>query len=703
MAKARKKPTTNNRSVSLPSFLRTAEVRANSYNEDDNTIDVIWSTGAKVRRYSWAERRYYDEVLVMEPSAIRMGRLNAGAPLLDSHNQWSLRSVLGSIVPGTAKVSGGKGTATIKLSRSPDDAATVDKIKDGIIRNISVGYIIHRIEKIDAPEGGVPEWRVLDWEPTEVSAVPVPADAGAQVRAGEPNSSENSAEQRLYPCEVIETRSEPQAAESKEAAMADDNTNETTSAVTEPRAAPVDQAPVEAQAPAAMTAEEARRVAQEAVRAERDRAAGIRALAAKFRAVDFGAEHIEQGTTLEAFRTALMDRLEAEQERNEPNTISHIPGPVQMTDSMAERRNAAIQNAVLNRADPSVALTEDGRDFRGLTLIELARESLEIRGIRTRGMTRLDIAQHALQPQFRSGGLIATSDFATILSNVANITLRAAYDAAPQTFRPLVRVTSVSDFKPVTRAQLGEAPSLEKVNEHGEFKRGAIKDGGETYRVETFGKIVGITRQVIINDDLEALTRLPRAFGQQAAQLESDIVWAEIMSNPTMGDGVKLFHADHKNLASAGAGITVGSVSDARLAIAHQTGLDGKTVLNLAPSYIIVPGALVTHVEQFLSQIYAAKPADAVPNSLKQLTPISDPRLDLGIGRYEIAGSPKAWYMAASPAQIDLIELAYLEGNQGVYTETRQGFDVDGVELKVRMDVGAKVIDHRGLFKNAGQ
>ena len=129
-----------------------------------------------------------------------------------------------------------------------------------------------------------------------------------------------------------------------------------------------------------------------------------------------------------------------------------------------------------------------------------------------------------------------------------------------------------------------------------------------------------------------------------------------------------------------------------RQAMRVQTGLDGKTLLNITPTYIIVPTALETLTEQFLGQIFPTKSTDVVTTSMKKLVPISEPRLD--------AASSSNWYLSGDPGQIDVVELAYLEGQQGLFTETRMGFDVDGMEVKVRQDVAAKVIDWRGLQKN---
>ncbi|AZG75986.1 HK97 family phage prohead protease [Methylocystis rosea] len=190
------------RFLELPRQLRGAQLRAESFDGAANTVVVIWTTGAKVRRYSWRDSTYYDEELVVEPGTVRLDRLNAGAPFLNTHSDWSLEDVIGSVVPGSARVEKGNGYATIKLSGAPGDADNVAKIKDGIIRNVSVGYIIHRVEKMEADDGMVPVWRVTDWEPMEVSAVPVPADPGATIRS----AARKEDTERLYRAVLVEPR-----------------------------------------------------------------------------------------------------------------------------------------------------------------------------------------------------------------------------------------------------------------------------------------------------------------------------------------------------------------------------------------------------------------------------------------------------------------------------------------------------------------
>ncbi len=155
-----------------------AQIRAASFRESDNSIEIIWTTGAPVRRRGLDG--YYDEILSLDPAHVRLGRLNAGAPFLNTHRDGNLSDVLGVVITGSAKIVAGRGVARIKLSTAPGDADHVQKIKDGVIRNISVGYAVHAAERIET-DSGIPILRVVDWEPLELSAVPVPADAGAQI------------------------------------------------------------------------------------------------------------------------------------------------------------------------------------------------------------------------------------------------------------------------------------------------------------------------------------------------------------------------------------------------------------------------------------------------------------------------------------------------------------------------------------------
>ncbi len=173
--------------LQLPPRFFAAEIRAASFNADDNSIECVWTSGATVRRMSWMDGPY-DEELVVSANAVRLARLNAGAPLLDTHMDYSVANVLGSVVPGSARIVGGQGVARVALSKAPGDADAVAKIRDGIVRNVSTGYVYHQVEKTER-DGQVPLWRVVDWEPVELTACPVPADPSAQFRAADKQST----------------------------------------------------------------------------------------------------------------------------------------------------------------------------------------------------------------------------------------------------------------------------------------------------------------------------------------------------------------------------------------------------------------------------------------------------------------------------------------------------------------------------------
>ncbi|XZQ30645.1 phage major capsid protein [Rhodobacter capsulatus] len=335
-------------------------------------------------------------------------------------------------------------------------------------------------------------------------------------------------------------------------------------------------------------------------------------------------------------------------------------------------------------------MTDRAREFRGLTLLELARHALDQRGIATRGMSKMELATEAL---IGRSGLHSTSDFPLILANVANKTLRAAYDTTPRTFTAWARQAVITDFKPVARNQLGGAPDLLRVPESGEFTYGTIGESREVYALVTYGRIVGITRQTLINDDLDAFTRIPSAFGAAAADLESDLVYSIFSTNPNMADGNPLFHASHANLGTAGA-ISETTLAEAYRLFGNQRGLEGRQI-SVLPRYIITPPG-VRSVEARKNVTATTPNAVAGVNAFaNRLEPIEEARLIPAAG-------PDPWFLAADPSRIDTIEFAYLEGQQGVYTETRSGFEVDGIEIKARHDFAAKAIDWRGLFRNAG-
>jgi len=627
-----------------------------SIDEENRTVDLIFTTGADVERMNWWTGERYIERLSTKPESVRLDRLNAGASVLDTHSSWGLSSVLGVVADGTAKMSGGQGTLRARFAKNdPDADAAWNKISQKIVRHVSVGYKTHRVEEIPPKKvGDLPVRVAIDWEPYEVSLVPIPADAGAKLR--------DSKSLETNSC-VIETRT-------LEETMADE-------VVEQERKDP----PVEPTETDAAVARETKRV-QGIITA--CRAANLSSA--------FRDKLIGEKIGLEDAQTRVLEELD----KRGGATAGPRPGPsgaVEVGEDELAKTRAGITNALLHRANPEKFKLDDGAgQFRSMSLMEIGRHILERRGISTRGVSdKMTLAGMALGFDVRSGSM-TTSDFPNILADVFNKVLRNAYDEAPSTWAPLVRRRPVSDFKPINVVQFGDAPALLQVNEHGEFKRGYISDSKETYTLLTWGRVVAITRKALINDDTNAFSRVPSMFGRTARAKESDLVWAQITGNPAMGDGNALFSAAHGNYDSGGTNIGVTGVSAARTAIRKQTSLDGEK-LNLTPRFILVPTELETEAEQLVLPVQPAQTSNVNPFQGK-LGVIAEARLS--------AASADAWYLACAASEIDVIELANLEGEEGPMVESRNGFDYDGVEIKCRLDRAAKVTDWRGLYKDVG-
>jgi ATP-dependent protease ClpP protease subunit/phage major head subunit gpT-like protein len=374
----------------------------------------------------------------------------------------------------------------------------------------------------------------------------------------------------------------------------------------------------------------------------------------------------------------------------EPLGGHYVARPASMEHESPESRRALMAEALAHRMGGPAP--REGNPYRHATFADAAREVLAHRGVSTRELSRSQIVRAALTH--------TTSDFAILLQDTTNRTLRQAYSAAPSGIMRIARKATAPDFRAKYRVQLGEWPELLEVPEGAEFKAGSIASSQETYRLRTYGRTFGITRQALVNDDLGAFADMVRAFGRSAAELQAkvlvDLLTAATGVGPTMSDTKALFHTDHGNLAGSGAALDVTSLGAARAAMRLQKGLDGATPINAEPRFILVPAALETKAEQVVASISAATAADVNPFS-GRLEVVVDPRLD---GAY--ANSAKAWYVFADPATLDTIEYAYLDGDEGPVVEAEPGFRIDGVEIKCRLDFGAGVLDWRGAYRNPG-
>lgn len=623
-------------------------------NADERTVDVVWTTGAQVKRSDWARGDYIEE-LSLRPDHVRLDRLNKGAPLLDSHENWSLRSVLG--VVERAWLNGNEGRATVRFSKRAEVEPIFQDVRDGILRNISVGYRKHKTERDET--GTVPVERAVDWEPYELSLVSIPADAAAQVRSEElPTMNSETDPERNSPMD--ETRKQEAPAEAPGA--------EAGAATTETRSIPT-PAPAPAVDAEAVRAGERRRVSDIL---DACRKAGLDG--------EFAEKLIADGTNISDARAAIIDAFSAKTHAGQPQTIG---SRIDVTEDHSEKRAAAMLDALEARS--GLKSWDDGgaREYRGTTLLDMARECVEASGVNTRGMSKEDLAGRAMH---------STTDFPLLLTSIQRVTLKAAYGAERQTWAPLAEQQNLPDFRDMSVIEVGGQMLPEELKEGGEYKSGTIQESKGSWKLTEYGKKVVIGRRLIINDNLGYITRAIQILGRGVATFEANQMWGLITGNAKcMMDNVALFHASHNNTGSGAIGVP--SISAARLALRNQKAFDGTTPLYVEPRYILLPTALETTFDQFNAPIQSTQVSNTNVFT-GYLQKIVEPRLD--------ASSATQFYVVGDYPGVQKLVYGYLEGEGGPSIESVSGRDPDGVTTYLRHSFGCMVPQHQAFYRSSG-
>lgn len=281
---------------------------------------------------------------------------------------------------------------------------------------------------------------------------------------------------------------------------------------------------------------------------------------------------------------------------------------------------------------------------------------------------------------------MGTSDFPVLLGNAAGRVLLQSFDESPAVLKQVARLNNLPNFKARTVIRLpGGAPSLNKVNESGEFEHGGIDEASNGWSLSTYGRIVSLSRQALVNDDLSAFSGLLTEFGRAAARRESDELVSMLSGTPLV-DGTALFHADRSSLLTPV--LTSGGLSDAVTALRLQKEVGGGFI-NQEPAYLVVPAVLENVARQLVAAFTPAVTTSVQPYAVKIIV---EPRLD--------AISATAWYLVS--ANQSALEYGYLDGAQGPQTFQEEGFSVDGLQIKCRLDFGTGWVAPVGWVKSTG-
>ncbi|MCP5158802.1 MAG: Clp protease ClpP [Gammaproteobacteria bacterium] len=340
---------------------------------------------------------------------------------------------------------------------------------------------------------------------------------------------------------------------------------------------------------------------------------------------------------------------------------------------------AARMGANLKKAHPAA------RDFQNTSLTGMAALCLNAAGQNPIGMSRPQLVKAAM----------TTSDFPHLLSAMANKSLTDRFEELSQQHRALCDRADLPDFKTHQAVNVSFLPGLELKREAGEIKYAALSDGAESYKLATYARGLTLSREAIINDDLQAFASLIHSAAHASSRLERDLVFGVLTANAAMSDSTALFHADHGNLDTSSAAVAIAGLNKARVLMRKQQDSSGGFVLT-QPKYIVCPVAVEGDADAVITSVSYRPASDTeqtTPKWVSQLAVVSDPRLDLV--------DADDWYLLSDPHVAPVLRLAYLNGIFVPEVQEELDFDRDVVKYKVRFDVACAAIGWAGAVKMA--
>ena len=670
-----------------------ALVNSASLDPERREVEVVFATETPCFRWGWSED--YNEILLCDKSNVRMDRINNGLPVLDAHDNSSIFNQIGRTID--VRFENNQAIAKIAFSQREELKGLLQDIRDGIVKDISVGYRVYKYEREEPTVNKLPNYRATDWEPYEITFVPVQADVNCVVR-----SSDGKNEVEVINKQIINVKFKkmitvkcPTCGYEWESAEAENYTCPECGAEFQPLAAGDDAAEAAGESATeegsdAPVGDDARdlsigtitQIRASASAQERNR---LNAILTSTRAARFpdsyAIELFNSKKGLNDCRHAIIVKAAG---KNIPVTGAHSANVG--NDAIDKKRNAA-QNAILSRAIPGVFKLESGNYFRGMTLVEIAKELYSERGISMRGKSKSEIADMVFKQRAHS-----TSDFPILFEEALNKTLRADYSFAPEYWEQIARQTSVSDFRAKNFYQVESKNGMHETPEGGEIKYTTMKEAKQTIRVKKYAEGIKFTREAFINDDLNALAIIPSRFVKDWDEIRGDLVWGMIIDNVTMDDGKQLFSTDHQNLLSgATSALSEDGLTNSLLVFRKQVALGGERRIRVQPKTIIVPAELEITARKLMTAITASttKDVNVFTNAYNILV---EPRLT----------NAKAWYLIADPNEIEGLYYAYLDGNDGLRINSEDDFNTDTMKYAVRGEFGVAAIDYRGLVKMVG-
>jgi hypothetical protein len=673
------------------------------------------------------DRGWVSQVLLME--GVRFRNDKRKLPIVDSHNTDSVTRVFGSI--RNIVIEGDQLIGIPEFASDEQAQVVATRYNEGHLNDFSIEavplerQIVREGQSYTTRQGKViegPAEIVTAWEPHNASICATGADPNSTVR-------------RSYDHERVERMDESLLATLKGLGLPEGMTDPTQIIVFLAGKA-AGQSGSDA-APMGQVELMADKEPEEAMRAEtppaEDPEKKVEAeVARQLKAADDRRKTIVAHCTLAKLERSFADTLvddpsvtvEIAQERIIRKMASQpLGGAVEgssfsVTESEHDKFMAQASAGLVQRCFQGQIKTQKAPDvqgaehFRNLGLYRLAEACVRRMNVNPERHNKGDVVRIAMGHQGtmdrfnirRSNDVYHTSgSFSSLLLDAASKTLTASYVEAPYTWDQWVRqAQSVDDFKNINRISLGESPNLEVVPEGKDYPEGKVVDQRKSYKIEKYGKEFTVTWETVINDDLDALSRIPAMHGSAARRTQEKAIYDVFLSNPLMPDGFNLFSASHTsgtNL-SGGAGAPAKATLDKAFEVmGKQKGLNSDVFLGLTPSILLVP---LAYAGTALELVNSTASVESEKNSgvsnlygrggARQLRVVASPYLD--------ANSGTNWYAIADNSLIDTVEISFLSGEESPVLESDYNIRNDSYIYTVRQSFAAAVIEHRGIFAN---
>jgi HK97 family phage prohead protease len=584
------------------------------------------------------------------------------------------------------KVEGGVSRAEIHLDmQDPEAVKVLGKVQRGFLDGVSMGFNVHEIEETGQKNSlGFDIYRAVKWEANEVSLVGIEADTNVGVGR---NINSKGAETM-----VIENKSvvgiEPE-----------NNLSDGERKITEEVAKAVEKTRIELE--------------EKHKREKEENEAFTRALEShceKFPLTKEQKEHCIKERSLDIARTYSLNNYRAE---------PHKTG-VEVSDSRGQNFVSDMADAILFKALPEqrkmLKLSEGSKAFRNIKLFDIAKIICERSGMSSSEFYSkhpLEIANRALGKSIsgKRGAYNGTGDFSNIMLDAINKFVAVMPEISPDDgWREIAKVRSVSDFKSIYSVSASEMAKLSAypIPESGEYKHVRMGDHKETYALSTYGYVYNLSRQAIINDDLNMFQDFVEKMIKSANQLPMELLCAKIVANASMGlpAGV-LCGTAHGNLLGDLAPSTANYEAISKALMKQRSlpvdGNSGARMLNLMLGIILCTPETYWAHKNLIDNVndIDATTGTAKKNAFGGLKLISS--ANLWDALTSASEDTDTYYGLAPKSQFTNFEVAFLNGVETPYVEEKETVNVDGTQFLVRHDCGVGVTDFRGIVKVAYQ